>query len=320
MVLLSIGACGHPEQKFAITVTDEKGEPMEGIECKAWFKKPGEGTPIKDYFVTDKTNDAGMVELSGETIWAPTSVEARKTGYYLSSVGDHWTIKRNGKHWEPWPVEVGLVMKKIRDPKPMYAVKPHGEIRFRQPDQSVKKAYGFDLMSMDWVAPFGSGKIADMMIRFVPEDLNDKGFIEQNGRRIYHHRKGNVVISFPNQGDGIQRIDDSSHSQLVGPAQSPENGYVGQMEFPNAVDEAEPPLLGRICHVFRIRTELDEDGNVKSSYYGKMDGGIKGTFSSKPYFRMTYYLNGNPNDRGLEWDMKTNLFQKLPSSQWPQNP
>ncbi len=34
-------------------------------------------------------------------------------------------------------------------------------------------------------------------------------------------------------------------------------------------------------------------------------------------FRATCYLNAEPNERSLEWDMKTNLFADLPRERWP---
>jgi hypothetical protein len=58
-----------------------------------------------------------------------------------------------------------------------------------------------------------------------------------------------------------------------------------------------------------------------SARYGKIQGAPEVVFFSHgTAFRMTYYLNKDPNDRGLEWDMQNNLFADLPEHHWPRNP
>lgn len=96
---------------------------MKDVEVAAWFNRKGESSPLDSYKVTGSTDASGSVELKGETIWYETSVSAEPEGFYKSLKYGHWTIKRNGDRWEPWPVEVDLVMKKEGNPKPMYAVK-----------------------------------------------------------------------------------------------------------------------------------------------------------------------------------------------------
>ena len=64
---------------------------------------------------------------------------------------------------------------------------------------------------------------------------------------------------------------------------------------------------------FRIRTERDKNGRITSAYYGKIYGdicfkkliGVDVEAVAAPSF--LYYLNPNPLDRNLEWDMKNNL-------------
>ena len=59
---------------------------------------------------------------------------------------------------------------------------------------------------------------------------------------------------------------------------------------------------------FRIRTKLDEQGNVVSALYGRtiyfeywMTGSL---------LHFYFGLNLTPNDRNLEWDGQTNLLKK----------
>lgn len=63
------------------------------------------------------------------------------------------------------------------------------------------------------------------------------------------------------------------------------------------------------CYFFRIRTELDEAGKVKSAIYGKIYGDFKlvGKKNGIKGVSFLYYLNPNLNDRNLKWDMQHNL-------------
>jgi hypothetical protein len=315
-VLTGAASCQHPEQKFSIAVADETGHPLKGIECKAWFKKPGDGGSIKDYHIIGNTDASGKVELSGETIWAPTSVEARKDGYYLSTAGNHWTIKKNGNRWEPWPVKVNLVMKKIRNPKPMYAVKPRDHLTFWHPDPENLKPSGFDLMKMDWTAPHGKGEIADLLVEGLRDNPEDRGFVQKGKLRVFHQVKGILKIAFPNPGDGVLRLNDPGGSILWGPSTAPTEGYVNYWEVAN---HGESSFDDTVCHVFRIRSVLDENGEVVGGLYGKIEGQPEARFGIKPFFRMTYYLNATLNELNLEWDKKTNLFSGLDQQYWPVN-
>ena len=53
---------------------------------------------------------------------------------------------------------------------------------------------------------------------------------------------------------------------------------------------------------FRVRTKLDESGNVVSARYGKIYGDLA---------QFTYYFNPTPNDRNVEFDLKQNLMTNL---------
>ena len=52
--------------------------------------------------------------------------------------------------------------------------------------------------------------------------------------------------------------------------------------------------------VLRLRTVLDENGNIKSANYGKIYGDFLGT--------LTHYFNPTKNDQSLEFDRKRNLL------------
>ena len=76
--------------------------------------------------------------------------------------------------------------------------------------------------------------------------------------------------------------------------------------FPKYYDEYDKNR----CYYFRIRSKFDDKGNLIEAYYGKVYGDFKiGAHIDigLDVVKFLYYLNPTPNDRNLEWDMKTNL-------------
>lgn len=78
------------------------------------------------------------------------------------------------------------------------------------------------------------------------------------------------------------------------------------------------PVVG---YLYRVRTVLDDKGQVKSAWHGKIDGELEWDASNFPTAQVTftYYLNpdGTPN---LEFDRKRNLFADLPDENMVGNP
>jgi hypothetical protein len=67
-----------------------------------------------------------------------------------------------------------------------------------------------------------------------------------------------------------------------------------------------------------VRTVVDEKGEIKSAYYGKIIGDIQ--FWGNRRMRFAYCLNPTPLDRNMEFDPKRNLFGDLPSSERVRTP
>jgi len=67
-------------------------------------------------------------------------------------------------------------------------------------------------------------------------------------------------------------------------------------------------------YFIRVRTELDQDSNVKSALYGKIAGNFRfyaGTIAPTSGMGFDYYLNPTPNDSNVEFDPKKNLVRDL---------
>jgi hypothetical protein len=316
LLALSLTACEHPKQKFAITVTEVGGKPMEGINCSAGFNRSKtDGTGIIPYVVSGKTDAEGKLRLSGETVFFDTSVRCRTEGYYDSIIEKLFITGKNAGRWEPWPVEVKLVMKKVGNPKPMYVVQFDGQQWLDFPEKKLGP-FGFDLMAGDWVGPYGVGTVADFILKGVRESPDERS----------QYPKGSVILSFSNPEDGMISLKEHGGSILVGPGVAPEDGYQNHWEFVNW--KPHPTGASMVTwdfndevHIFRVRTKVDESGNLVSAHYGKIHGRILGRMSKiAPRILMTYYLNGTPNDRGLEWDMRTNLIQNTSRMRIPERP
>jgi len=102
-------------------------------------------------------------------------------------------------------------------------------------------------------------------------------------------------MSFPKPGDGIQ--------EFTVPAVEKGSGLRSAHEAP--VDGYQPEVVQTEMtnpnrnFYFRVRTKLDENGNVVSARYGKIYGDLA---------QFTYYFNPTLNDRNVEFDPKQNLL------------
>jgi len=55
-------------------------------------------------------------------------------------------------------------------------------------------------------------------------------------------------------------------------------------------------------YYFRVRTKVDDRGNIVSAHYGKIYG---------DFMQFKYYLNPTINDRNVEFDPEQNLMKNL---------
>jgi hypothetical protein len=225
----------------------------------------------------------------------------RKAGYYDTDCREYYLQARknedreeafrNGK-WKPWNPTIFVLLKQVLNPIPMYARTVwSGPPVFNEP-------VGYDLTIGDWVAPHGKGKSADMFFT---------GKLDKKSDEDYDYE---LVVSFPNPGEGIQRFEAAYVGQSSGfrsPHLAPESGYQSKLSVKSsrhpgqgAQDEMDP----KRNYFVRVRTVLDAMGNVKSAHYGKIYG---------DFMQFRYYLNPTPNDRNVEFDPKRNLLKGLKS-------
>ena len=301
-----------PVATINVRVFSEDGQPLAGVSAGAGFevpKKSGLGTePVGERRLTDKD---GMATFSRATSNGYVSYGARADGFYTTTNLNYQFWKKEGGHWLPKDLAVDVLLKKIGDPVPMYARKVATEI------PAVNQVIGFDLMIGDWVIPHGKGLRGDLLCKVM--------------RRFVNWKDHDVAleITFPNEKDGlasvIEKTPPTRGSELRLPRTAPVDGYQNELNTGirrqpgGASNEDAKPEMN---YFFRVRTVLDEKGNIKSALYGKMHGDIRlDPINSKTCFIIfDSYLNPTPNDRNVEWDRSRNLATGLTDEQRPSAP
>ncbi len=291
----SSSVCALPKMKTTFHVVDaETGFPVTNAVVRKSFRVNEQ----RDEQVKTTVDENGYCTISGESFsFSGGGAGALAEGYYYSGVS--YAFKKRNivlNRWEPWNPALEIKMRKKKNPVPMVA---RGVDREMIPEWD--KSVGFDLERGDWVAPYGKGRVSDMIF-FVQKTSGISG--------------ATCEISFSNKGDGIQEFvpDQSTGSEFIFPYLAPTNNYSESMcrekvytdEYglkfrTNAKPDAE------INHLFRVRTILDAKGNVQQACYGRIKGELRVSSNGKLYFK--YWFNPVPNERSLEYSGE-NLLKK----------
>ena len=290
---------GPPRAKVTLVVTDEQGERIEKANTGVGFERntgwgtertPDHGITGKDGTFSASNNTNGVIGYS-----------ATKDGYYRA-YGNYYFVKNENGKWSPWNPKIQVLLRKIENPVPMYA-RDTKMSRLKIPETG--KDIGFDLVSYDWVTPYGKGVASDFIFRL------DKRFTDRNDF------DGKLTITFSNAHDGIQLIKENrkNGSCFKLPRYAPENGYENSLtktmfRTPHAYIHDNSDDNNN--YIFRIRSEV-KDGKLLRAMYGKIQGDV--IFDPRDcnttYIGFTYYLNPDFT-RNLEFDPKENLFLNLP--------
>lgn len=300
-----------PTAKLTVNVLDGTSAPVEAANVSVYFTLGVNQPNTKD----GMTDEEGMFEVTGSTIKYVGSCYVTKDGYYpsvcnysernLKSISGIMGFRR----WEPWNPTITVVLKKIKEPIALYmrdlgSVAAYNGVK-DDPSSfltEVNRFIGFDLIESDWVVPYGSGTRSDIEFKLEKDIRSIVDFDYQ------------LTMRFPNDGDGIQSYlaakDNTSVFKV--PYHAPLENYRSALirnlsSNYNKTDKERPDQN----YFFRIRTEKDEEGNIVSALYGKIEGNIKIQAASKDNLgrmKFKYYLNPTPNDTNLEYDSEKNLF------------
>jgi hypothetical protein len=306
-----------PIFKLTVKTIDEQRQPVSGVSIKFVFTNPTTGDLMP---VTGLTGMDGLFSAEGGCNISGFGGNIEKQGYYPGGGAfprpDPNKIDPVLNRWLPWNPIIEVLMRPIVNPVAMYARK----IGIVIPE--VGTPCGYDLMEADWLAPYGKGKTVDFLMT-----VTDLQYRSANDSDV------TVVLSFPNEGDGIQEIQlpkEFAHSAFKWPREAPVSGYQPTIQvrrlWLNPIDNRSPgktinTATAKETYFFRVRT-VKRGNEIASAMYGKISAGIPvgPNDGKKAAIGFTYYLNPTLMDRNMEFDLTQNLFKNLKDEEKPRDP
>lgn len=307
--ILVLTGCASPEAYYQVTVIDENENPLKDANVRIAFrelssKAPGQGwgTVSKSSPVDIKSDENGFCEAKGRTVSEFTFFVTAE-GYYKSYPRVFEKAQNYNKllnRWEPWPCELTVRLKKIKDPVPM-CVKSTDWMNV--PD--VGRSVGFDLEVGDWVSPYGKGKVSDFIFNLTARFKSP------------FDSEAKYEMTFSNPLDGIQefKADPKDQSVFKYPYLAPQAGYLNEMsrfEF-NKIDKHgdgayKTDMQENREYFYRVRTKTDAQGNIISANYGYLTSELAVQRFKGGRIKFTYYFNPDNKSRSLEYN-GVNLFE-----------
>lgn len=238
------------------------------------------------------TNKAGEVTITG-VAQQDYGVSASKEGYYFTTGPDRSINTDKGfKQYAVGVQKIELMLRPIQNP--IVGISKNVD-RLRLP--AFDKPLGFDLVERDWVAPYGNGKTADFIFTVGGyfKSIND---YDQS-----------LTLTFSNKKDGISliKITPRIGSSFRFPYEAALDGYESQRVWRKTFDGKSRATnidnSGEANYIFRVRTELDERGNVRRAMYGVISSEviIGGNNEIGRNVSFTYALNPDWT-RNIEFD------------------
>ena len=323
-ILIIAALCGHTlwagRASFSVCVLDaDTGLPIKGVKIEGAFLNYSRGwnASAKDNNVDAWTDSSGLAKLSGNTEAGVGGYRILRTpGYYNAE----WTeiefreqsMLRFGA-WVPSDIVSTARLDRVICPIPLSVAlsRPFGTSEEEDSFAEGETVALYDLLKNDWLPPFGKGQVGDISFSSKRTNLGSEPYNYPSGIHTNEFYRYDVQVRFVGDGNGMK--------ESVPPKQAgiklrtaPETGYepmrvcwTGRMSRTEYKDNSSEDR----CYFFRIRTEFDEFGKVKSAIYGKIYGDFKlvGKKDGIKGVSFLYYLNPNLNDRNLEWDMQHNL-------------
>jgi hypothetical protein len=278
----------YPTAKITVRAINTKGNVIPDAEVSVTFyedKGAGTGWGLSSKRIQGHTDNKGLYSVEEGSI-DRCSFSVKKVGFYNSDDEIHFQKVSSVGRWEPWNPIIDIVLKEKLNPVGMYAKKTY-DLKVPVLNESV----GYDLEKGDWVAPYGRGIVKDFIFTC----------------NTTHPQRGEwsttYKLTFSNLMDGIQEynVDKNDRSDFRWPYEAPENGYKTLLELSESYNAKEKRK--RVCddskrYIFRVRTQVDEKGNIIRANYGKIRGDI--ILHVLGTLRFEYYYNPT-GSRGLEY-------------------
>lgn len=277
-----------------LKVTDGEGMPVAHANVHVLM---GMNHRVKSYDIDGVTDTNGVFLICGKTTGNEIEISVSKIGHYLSqrklsfiSMGHEYKVV-DGK-WQPWGMRVPLVLRKIRkQAKLLFFTSPSREIPF------TNTWIGVDLKCNDLVKPYGHGTVSDVVVK-----------LDWDGRSLGDSNYCAVELAFPNPHDGgyFSSVVDESRFKYVYCAET-NRIDVRKLRIPWERDKdyrnlSNPQTKEASELVVRVRTQVDEKGNVLSAYYGSIVCiYVSPRWCGNPTIRFVHVLNPTSNDTNLEY-------------------
>ena len=307
----------------AFVVDGWTGEPLKNVLVRGgfdnhwgWLAVKGAPLPNESFARTDVN---GFCRLRGRTNIGEAGVSVREAppGFYRPRYGEGWSFRRKNLLgiWQPDNLVATIRLQRVECPIPLFIKRVTKAERggfttdiFPKGEDTLR----YDLLMGDWLAPVGTGRVADVTFTRHPREDLGEGVNGADVRGPSY--RDSMTVRFPGEGNGIVELHPPPSLRLR-IRTAPEDGYRPEylcwkgrdktLEHVGSYDENR-------CFCFRIRTRRDDRGRIVGAYYGKIYGDITFAYQFRPEFVpasvcMSYYLNPTPLDRNLEWDRKTNL-------------
>ena len=253
------------DAKVTYRVVDDVGVPVEGATAHVWFRTTYPKLIIEDWVT--RTDSNGMFIAMHRTN-DRLSCGIDKEGYYHSfdritfSDPRAYPLVTDGR-WQPYGNMRTVVLKKIKVPCKLQPF-PYSLRSCRIPE--FGKWIGFDFECCEWIAPYGKGRYADVLLRF------------STMRKQIHEYRYVMDVSFTNNPyAGVYQMKADKSSDFTTTYNADSNA-IFKATF-SYVKEQIPGsrrhwniLDGDSYLVFRTRTRIDEHGKLVGAYYGKILG------------------------------------------------
>ena len=320
--LLSVCQLDADIARFGVFVVDDKtGKALKNVSVmgvfdvnSGWFAVKGSDGPNLDRAVTDVN---GRCRLRGRTNCGNVGcwVEKPPSGFYPCPQG--WGRRFSEKNllgiWQPDNLVATIRLQRVEHPIPLFVKRVAKVTRgvftadiFPKGEDTLR----YDLLMGDWLAPVGTGRVADVTFTRHPREDLGEGVNGADVRGPSY--RDSMTVRFPGEGNGLVESNPPPSLRLR-IRTAPEDGYRPEylcwkgrdktLEHVGSYDENR-------CFCFRIRTRRDDRGRIVEAYYGKIYGDIL-MYTGYNFIvcgvKFLYYLNPTPLDRNLEWDRKTNL-------------
>ena len=261
-----------------------------------------------------------MCEISGNSNCGKAGcyIENPPAGYYKTWSGVPMRYKKKNIFgvWQPDNLVVTVRLQRVGNPIPLFvkkaSLKNHKDgIGGFDGTNSVVR---FDLMKGDWLPPYGKGEVADVEFRSTVKITDKERKFRYATRRVedvLFYDLG-TVISMCSKEDALSTFEIEKNAGIK--IRKAQENLVRKIINPKFRNEWHCEYYSNFkesnCYQFRIRSKYDEKGDLKEAYYGKIYGDFEIEGDDKKGLTgisFLYYLNPNPLDRNLEWDMKNNL-------------